>query len=152
MLVLSDREHQARIEGTEAYAELKRIEVKSRAALDENKGLRDQICQLEQELAKSRASEGSVLQRVGELEGAVAEFEMSKVGIRAEVVNEFRRSQKYVDEVGLNVASKIHDTYLAVEKYFKDRLDGGFDDFVDFFLAEEEKSRNADEAAGSQAP
>lgn len=53
MLVLGDQEHQARLEGTEAYAELKKVKAESRAVLDENMGLRDRISQLEQELVNS---------------------------------------------------------------------------------------------------
>lgn len=68
---------------------------------------------------------------MGELEGVIAEVEVSKAGIRVEAVDEFHRSQEYVNEVGSKAVSKIHDTYLVAGKYFKDRPDDGFDDFVD---------------------
>lgn len=41
MLVLGDREHQARREGVEAFAELKKVEAESWAALSENKELKN---------------------------------------------------------------------------------------------------------------
>lgn len=49
----------------------------------------------------------------------------------------FRNSKEYATKLGAKAAAKIHDTYLAVEKYLRERPEGGFDDFVEFFLAEE---------------
>lgn len=116
---------------------------------EEANSLKDQVARLEEELAKICFTCDSALSRVGELQSNAAEFEASKPLLRAEVIEAFRNSQEYADEVGSKAASKIHATYLATEKYLKECPDGCFDDFVDFYLAEEEKAQTATEDVGS---
>lgn len=72
----------------------------------------------------------------------MAGFDAAKASIQFEAVEAFRGSSEYVTEVGNKAAAKIHDTYPGAEKYLKERPDGGFDYFVDYFLTlEEEKDR-----------
>lgn len=155
MLVLGDREHQGRLEGVEAYADLKKVEVEARASKEENANLRAQVEKLERELSEARSAEERALARVGELEKEVAGFEASKEAIRLEAVDAFRGSAEYADELGAKAAAKVFDTYAVAEKYLKENPEGDFDGFIDVFLATEEGKARAPQdtnAAEGSAP
>lgn len=148
MLVLGDREHQARLVGIEAYSELKRIEGEVRLAEEENAASTSRVAQLEQELARSQTSEDIALTRVRKFEATAANLENVRASLQAEAVEMFRGSAKYATELGTKAAEKIHETYVVAEKYLKEQSDGDFDGFIEVFLiAEEEKARASRDTA-----
>lgn len=107
MLILGDREHEGRKEEVEAYNELNEVKAKLKSSLEENGKLKEKVAPLEQEVAKARAIEDSTLRRANELEWVVADFENSKIVIRADAMDVFRTNEEYTVELKSKAASKI---------------------------------------------
>lgn len=144
MVVPGDREHQVR-----------KVEAEARAAAEENAALKARVERLEQELSEARCAEEKALVQVGELTRKVKGFEASREALKLEAVDAFRSSTEYAEEVGAKAAAKIHDTYVVAEKFLKEQPDGGFDGFIEVFLAaEEERARGslANAEAGAADP
>lgn len=139
MLVLGDMEHEGRKEGVATYNELKKVEAQMKSSVDDNQWLQGRVAMLEQELEKVHASKDNFLWRVKELEAQNIKFEASKSVLWTEVVESFRASKQYTKKLSVKSVAKIQDTYVVAEKYLKKHPNGGFDGFVEVFMAAEEQ-------------